>query len=1023
MILVRTCITTVLVLFLWSVPGALVFAQDEQDQGLESLLQDLTTTGAEEEGVTESVTPEEPAGGAAIAEEAPVAEVFPAVEEEESEELPASSPAGTGTAAVAHEGEESEGAAQVEVETGETGAGAEVTALPVEAAGGAAEEAESLVSEEGGGVATAEEAEVAMDEAGREAPEAVGEVAAEGTGAAAETEAVAEEEAVAAEPGGEEVAAATEGVTDEAHRLAIQEEIRRQALEVKGLKSLEEGYRDLELGKFADALKAFESALENIPERPMTRPDLARAHRGHAEADYRIALEIYRSKGDMKEAHMHAERALEHAPDYRAATLLLQKIEARQKKLEELAKKPIPIRKRPEVVKRKRSVKELLREGRQYYEVGDYDSAEALFDQVLIRDEYNTDAMRFLKKIEERRTQAATYHRETTVQKAVRKVRDSWNPPVTKEVELPPQMARREVVETKTATQRLQEKMAKIIIPSIEFRQANIRDVVNFLVEASVAGDPQGEGVNIILNIPQPAGAGTGGAGGQGGQSISPEEEAGLGDFGFPEEQVSEPVPSEGSINIPTVTLNLRRISLLDALKIITEVAGLRYRLEGNVVIITPVGYAAGPIVTRMYPVQPSILDVVIEKKEKISTEERSGEFIPMESTQTKMRRSDVKDFFEKAGVPFPVGTSITYNPAISQLIVANTPENLEIFERILGQLNVIPKQVEIEAKFVELGERQLEEMGLEWILTDNWELATKKNGAPVSGRERIQVDKDTQGFTKGLRFFGFDRATAAIEPVSAATRGVGQTVLGNILSISTVLTNPEVQMIVHALSQRGGIDLLSAPRVTTRSGVNAQIQVVKEIIYPTEFEVTQPTIQSEGNLVTPPTVTPGGFETRETGVILNVTPTVGPDGYTIDLTLAPEVSELVGWIQYGSEVTLPMGDQGSDRTFVFNIPQPVFSSRNVTTSIVIWDGQTVVMGGLIREDMVTVNDKVPILGDIPLLGYLFRSKGHRSEKRNLLIFVTARLVDPAGRPIHKVESVPLPGAGTAAPAEQTVAK
>ena len=101
-----------------------------------------------------------------------------------------------------------------------------------------------------------------------------------------------------------------------------------------------------------------------------------------------------------------------------------------------------------------------------------------------------------------------------------------------------------------------------------------------------------------------------------------------------------------------------------------------------------------------------------------------------------------------------------------------------------------------------------------------------------------------------------------------------------------------------------------------------------------------------------------------------------------------------------------------------------MFSSRNVTTSIVIWDGQTVVMGGLMRETMVTIDDKIPILGDIPVLGRLFRSKGEKSEKQNLLIFVTARLVDPAGKPIHKAEAMAMPGGGTSATgAEPVVAK
>ena len=85
-----------------------------------------------------------------------------------------------------------------------------------------------------------------------------------------------------------------------------------------------------------------------------------------------------------------------------------------------------------------------------------------------------------------------------------------------------------------------------------------------------------------------------------------------------------------------------------------------------------------------------------------------------------------------------------------------------------------------------------------------------------------------------------------------------------------------------------------------------------------------------------------------------------------------------------------------------------------MTTSIVIWDGQTVVMGGLIREDLIKTHDKIPILGDIPLIGRLFRSEGEYSKKKNLLIFVTARLVDPAGKTIHKANEVGIEPTGVA---------
>lgn len=83
-------------------------------------------------------------------------------------------------------------------------------------------------------------------------------------------------------------------------------------------------------------------------------------------------------------------------------------------------------------------------------------------------------------------------------------------------------------------------------------------------------------------------------------------------------------------------------------------------------------------------------------------------------------------------------------------------------------------------------------------------------------------------------------------------------------------------------------------------------------------------------------------------------------------------------------------------------IYQPVFSVRQVDTQVTVYDGQTVVLGGLLREDVQKVQDKTPILGDTPLIGSLFRSSANQRIKRNLLIFVSAGLLDPAGQPLIK---------------------
>jgi general secretion pathway protein D len=82
-------------------------------------------------------------------------------------------------------------------------------------------------------------------------------------------------------------------------------------------------------------------------------------------------------------------------------------------------------------------------------------------------------------------------------------------------------------------------------------------------------------------------------------------------------------------------------------------------------------------------------------------------------------------------------------------------------------------------------------------------------------------------------------------------------------------------------------------------------------------------------------------------------------------------------------------------------IEMPVFSKRSVNTSLTIYDGYTVAVGGLMREDVQIVEDKVPILGDIPLIGRLFQSEGENRIKSNLIIFVTAQIIDATGRPLR----------------------
>jgi general secretion pathway protein D len=220
-----------------------------------------------------------------------------------------------------------------------------------------------------------------------------------------------------------------------------------------------------------------------------------------------------------------------------------------------------------------------------------------------------------------------------------------------------------------------------------------------------------------------------------------------------------------------------------------------------------------------------------------------------------------------------------------------------------------------------------------------------------------------------------------------------------------------EVEATIRALSRQAGTDLLSAPKVTVLSGNLATITVAQELRYPQSYgeirsEVGSARADSSSAGVTITAGTPQDFATRNVGVELRVTPTVEEDDYSISLDLNPKVTEFEGYVEYGGQSVAISG--GTTVTIPSGFFQPIFSTREVSTRVTLWDGATLVMGGLTREEVKKVNDKVPVLGDLPLIGRAFRSRGESSQKRNLLIFVTANLVSPGGSP--KKQS--LPGAG-----------
>ncbi|MBI3312563.1 MAG: type II and III secretion system protein [Candidatus Omnitrophica bacterium] len=301
---------------------------------------------------------------------------------------------------------------------------------------------------------------------------------------------------------------------------------------------------------------------------------------------------------------------------------------------------------------------------------------------------------------------------------------------------------------------------------------------------------------------------------------------------------------------------------------------------------------------------------------------------------------------------------------------MTNTGENLRKVERLLSELDVTPVQVLIEARFVDITLTELEQRAFESVLTGDY--AITKKGLEVPGAKPVLKGRDPANIIAKGGGFKFPALARESEGANITLQGV--------------LTALQFETVLHLLEETQKSKTLSAPRVTTLNNQAASIKIVDEFRYPTRYEVSlvQFDINGDGDFddagETEFVNVPQDLQKRDVGILLNVTPSVGKDLNTITLVLSPEVSTFSKFRDLGGSVSVPE-----------------FTSSQLTTSVVIEAGQTVVLGGLMKDTFSEQVTKVPILGDMPLVGGLFQQRRETQERKNLLIFVTARVLAPRG--------------------------
>lgn len=800
--------------------------------------------------------------------------------------------------------------------------------------------------------------------------------------------------------------------------LAQKEMIRRQNAVTQSDTLRNEGRDAYAKGDYKQAVDKYKEALQVLPDAPMVQD--RRTYLTQVLADASTALgESYRKTGKYEEA-----RALA------ADVLAVDENNADAKRLEEYLDDPI--RTNPALTfEHTQNVDEVRRKlytAEGAYNLGKYDEAHRVYEDVLRLDPYNKAARRGMEQVAQAR---ADYYRAAYDQTRAQLLADvdkAWElsvpPLITGDIEPGDQNPG----VTGGATYILN-KLKSIVIPVIDFEDTSVEEAVDFLRLRSIELDtqeldPNRKGINFVIRKPR--------SGGSGDAGLDADAAGGLGAAQDP-----------GALRIKE--LRLRNVPLAEALKYICEQTKLRYKVDEFAVTLVPATETDEDLFTRSFRVPPDFLSKLGGGGGGGAEDGGDDPFAAGAdggTTRTLAPRKTETELLKDNGVKFPEGASAKFFAGSSTLLVRNTPTNIDLIEQIVDNITgQTPKQVKISTKFVEISQENTDELGFDWIVSPFGLSANQVFlGGGTVGSGQTRTNADFIGTVAGVNLPGVPAATGTnvTDIVTAGNRSGDGAINRN--NIDAVLNNPnrtaqsaspapgiaaltglfsdgQVQLIMRGLAQKKGTDLMTAPSITARSGEKALIEIIREFIYPTEYEPPElPNsigggVGGDGGIggnagifpVTP--ATPTSFETRNTGVTLEIEPTIGGNDFVIDLRFAPDIVEFEGFVNYGSPIQSPATDFLGNPTTVTitenRIEMPVFSSRRVTTALTIYDGYTVAVGGLMREDVQTVEDKVPVLGDIPIVGRLFQTKAENRIKSNLIIFVTAQIIDATGRPIR----------------------
>jgi len=545
----------------------------------------------------------------------------------------------------------------------------------------------------------------------------------------------------------------------------------------------------------------------------------------------------------------------------------------------------------------------------------------------------------------------------------------------------------------------LEKKLQKTVIPQVDFSGADLETIRRALISLSRTYDPEAAkgGVNFVVST-----------------------------------DVSNPQP---------VTLRLRQTSLAEVVRYISQIAGVKAR-------ITDIGVTFGPLVEKSpelnsqnFTVSPSFFKGA-DGKEDVGTAEPRGAAGSSAAAGSDGGGKNEQKKLEDLGVVFPTGAYAVYNQKTSQLKVVNNQEMLDLIGQLISAAEEQTLLIQVGVRLVEINQLDLDSItvnstlggsGINLLSPVPAGLLTNGGGATPSASTQRGVNAQLNQI-QGVGLLPNNTLQSFLQSgVLAGTNQTSSYSLNTMDLGGTILNGMQFRTLITAVSQKNSANVLANPSIILKRGQKGVIEVAQEFKYVKEYSDPQSSIRtlvpSGGGAITtgipgPETVI-GSFPSQISdpvpiGVKMGVKPDVTGDNSRVLLELEPSFIDFEGFINYGTQIysAFAASTYGTQTLILTNnIQQPVFIRRDLTLPAVeVSDGYTLLLGGLLREDIQKIDEKVPIIGDIPIFGRAFQGKTEQAIKKNTLIFVTPRILDVSGQPLNPTAGSPTTASASGTP-------